>query len=232
MTIMTRRQVPVTRVSELVATTRQAVEDAVELIHSAYLDFPWEDARVYAGWLAQTHHYVRHATRLLARAASRCDLADDALHRNLLRGIREEADHDTLLAGDLAHLGFELADFPELPETAAYHQTLYYAIEHDGPAALLAWFLPLEGLAGHKFGPSVDRVTIAHGRQAATFLELHCKLDVEHFRGGLDAIARLPQGQLVVVARHLGFSSQIYARLIERLKLSGHVVRDPMRRSA
>src|SRR5215211_402825 len=102
----------------------QTAASCVDQIAAAYTDFPWEDRRVYGNWTAQTYFYVRHATRLLALAAARCPLADEELHKTFLQAIREEQDHELLALHDLQFLGFRPSDFGELPETAAYRQTL------------------------------------------------------------------------------------------------------------
>ena len=190
----------------------------VEQIAAAYADFPWEEPGVYANWTAQTYYYVRHATRLLSLAAARCSVSDEELHRVFLKGIREEQGHEALAMNDLKQLGYTPADFAELPEASTYYQSLYYAIEHDGPAALLGYFLALEGLAALKMENALRRVQAAYTDQAAGFFRIHCQLDVDHFDEGLRNLEMLDSDKLAAVEKNLTLSTALYIRLVDRIK--------------
>jgi hypothetical protein len=139
------------------------------------------------------------------------------LHASLLRGTQEEAGHDQLAAGDLAHLGLTPADLPEWPETAAYHQATYYGIDHDGPAALLGYFLSLEGVVARHFLPVYQAVRESHSPAAANFLRVHCELDVGHFEAGLRGLDALAGAQLAAVGRNILLSVALYLKVVERL---------------
>src|SRR5262245_13457821 len=77
--------------------------------------FPWAHREAYAAWLAQTYYYVSHSTRLLALAASRYTVADDAFHLRCLEHLREEKSHEKLATADLKALGKTAREYPEFP---------------------------------------------------------------------------------------------------------------------
>jgi len=200
------------------ASLRDQAKASVETIYAAYAGFSWQDPYAYAHWLAQTFYYVREATRLLAYAASRCTHEEEELHHQLLKGVGEEKGHDVMLVNDLKRLGYELSQFKELPATKAYHQTLYFAIDHSGPAALIGYFLPLEGLAAKKLGAGYEIVSRCHSPQAGSFLKAHCLLDVTHFDEGLKSLEKLTPLQLEAVAEGVATSSQLYIGLVQAVQ--------------
>ncbi len=69
---------------------------SIKKMETCFVALPWEDKWTYAEWLAQTFFYVRHATRVLAKAAYRCSFEDEGLHKKLLEGINEEKNHEII----------------------------------------------------------------------------------------------------------------------------------------
>lgn len=202
----------------ILQATRTEAQQSVDQIFADLDGFPWHEKHVYANWLAQTYYFVRHATRLLTYAAARCKFNEEELHQALIKGAREENKHELLALNDLAKLGLNIEDFPELPETAAYHQTLYFAIDHDGPAALVGYFLPLEGVGGQKMKPDYERISRTYGKQASTFLQVHCDLDVGHFSDGIRELAHFSESQLQSVHKNIKLSVALYRRMIAALR--------------
>lgn len=197
---------------------RATADNAVDDVYSHYDDFPWDNPHAYGNWLAQTYYYVRHATRVLSYAAARCPIEREPLHRVFLQGIKEEVDHEILAENDLKTLGYSLKNFPELTETALYHQSLRYAIDTDGSAALLGYFLPLEGLAAVKMTKEVEWLNKELGPKACSFLNVHCKLDVSHYDEGLKLLESLTPTEIDVVQRNIEFSKQAYINIVESIK--------------
>jgi len=202
---------------DILSSIRTDVTYALDRIYGDYQNFPWEDRQAYGNWLAQTYYYVRQATRLLAFAAARCRLEEEDLHGALLKGAKEEGGHELLALNDLKQLGLSIDSFPELAETAAYHQTLYYAIDHDGPASLIGYFLPLEGVAGSRMAPELARIRQAYGDKAASFLMVHCNLDVGHFDEGLKDLEHFSTEQLLAVKSSVTLSVALYRAVVAGL---------------
>lgn len=197
---------------------RNDVRTSINVVLNGYRDFPWHEPVVYGNWLAQTSSFVRHATRLLSFAAARCSFDEQALHEKLIQGVQEERGHELLALADLSRLGMNKGDFPELAPTSAYYQTLYYAIDHDGPAALLGFFLPLEGMAALHGASELALVCKTYGPEAATFLQVHCEADKAHFENGLGTLDNLEMNQLVAVQKNLHYSAVLYCEILAEIR--------------
>jgi hypothetical protein len=178
---------------------------------------PWEDRRVYADWLSQTYFYVQHATRVLAKAAYRCHLDEEPLHKKLLHGINEEKNHEILATNDLKHIGHKLNEFYEYPETSAYYQTLYHLIDYNGPYELLGYFVTLEGLGGIGTGGLYERIVKAHGEKAASFVKVHAKLDAGHYEEMVQYLETLDAQKLAIVKHGIEISTTLYCNMLKRI---------------
>ena len=77
------------------------IEAQISSIMDAFLRVPWHEKRAYGDYLAQTFYYVSHATRVLALAAARCRLTEEPMHKQFLKGIQEEKNHEILALRDL-----------------------------------------------------------------------------------------------------------------------------------
>ncbi len=193
------------------------VRESIAKMEKHCLALPWEDRTAYSDWLAQTFFYVRHATRVLAKAAYKCRLEEEGLHKKLLHGINEEKNHETMATSDMNLCGHEISDFYEYPETSAYYQTLYHAIDYHGPFALLGYFVTLEGLGAVGSEKLYGRVIGTHREEAATFLKVHAHLDAGHFREGIDLLESLPPEKLKLVVEMIDVSSVLYCNMIDRV---------------
>jgi pyrroloquinoline quinone (PQQ) biosynthesis protein C len=181
-------------------------------------DFPWPSRRAYAGWLAQTYHYVVHTPRVIALAASRCDLRYDHLHRQLVRYLRQESDHDLLALDDLRALGHAIEEFPEHPLTAAFYQVDYYRIEHETPLALFGRSLLLEGAAAAQASRTADVVSEAFGEKTATFLRLHGREDPGHVEQAFSALEGVSEQEEAVIAAALTQSAVILLAMVDAIR--------------
>lgn len=205
---------------------------SLETIHQCYSTFPWYEKRAYAQYLAQIYYYVDHATRLLGLGAARCKLNEEKFHMHFIRNIHEEKNHEEMAKRDLKCLGFKIKDFPELPETSAYYQTLYYMIDNDGPVALLGYFIPLEGLASERLPVVYNYLVSLFGAEACSFLKEHCVLDKSHFAQGLKFLENCNDEQLQVVDKAIVLSTHLYCGIYNRIKSEFPAVREvPFRKS-
>lgn len=196
------------------ASTMNAIDD----MKSVLATLPWEDAQFYGHFLAQTYYYVRNATRVLAKAAYRCSHEEEPLHKKLIQGINEEKNHEIMATNDMNEIGFTLQNFPEMPATSAYYQTLLATIDYDGPYALLGYFVALEGLgaigADHVFDSTFNKF----GKKATQFLRVHTRVDKHHFDDGLAFIETLPPEKQAIVEKYVKVSSKLYINMLNETR--------------
>jgi pyrroloquinoline quinone (PQQ) biosynthesis protein C len=147
------------------------------------------DMEGYALWLAQTYHYVRWTTPLLARAGRRMKRIGQhpALAELLLRKSSEEQGHERWLLADLRNLGWERERVERIelrPAVAAYVAWNRFTSETGAPTAFLGTAYVLEHLSVHRAGAAVEhllaRGAIPNIRKAVTFLRGHAGADEEH----------------------------------------------------
>jgi pyrroloquinoline quinone (PQQ) biosynthesis protein C len=147
------------------------------------------DTEGYAAWLAQTYHYVRWTTPLLARAGRRMKRLGrhPQLGELLLQKSSEEQGHERWLLSDLKHLGWareQVEEFELSPAVAAYVAWNRFTSEAGSPTAFLGTAYVLEYLSVHRAGGAVERLlerdAIPNIRKAVTFLRGHAGADGEH----------------------------------------------------
>ncbi len=199
----------------LVETVKKEAFECVQAMSVKAMHVNWTKPEVYASWLSQTYFYVRHATRVLAFAASRCSHEEEGLHLRLIQGITEEKGHEILAIRDLKSLGFQISQFEEFSETSAYYQTLFCNIGVDGPCALLGYFIPLEGLAAIGLHNVLKTVNKEYGDNGSSFLRMHCVVDEGHFSEGMGFLDHLSEPQLNTVRKHLKLSTALYIHILD-----------------
>lgn len=158
--------------------------------------FPWKNKIAYAQFLAQTYYYICHSTRLLAASASRFSQSDQHLHRRFLKHTEEENSHELLALRDLQKLGFQIEDFPELPQTKTLYEIQYFKIEHLDPVDLMGYILALETMAGEAFPWLKEQATSLYGKECVRFIQVHADEDPDHIKKALDVIESLSQDRL------------------------------------
>lgn len=180
------------------------------------LNFPWENKKSYANWLAQTYFYVRHTTCFLALSADAWGVKNREKQYKTLSHLRQELSHDLLLLEDLQSLGDSIQNHHEWPETQAFYQTQYYWIERETPAAHLGYAYLLEGVA-HFAGPSIcKQLTKAYGSQGASFLNVHAEEDTLHFEDGLSFLETFTEVELKVFRECLRQADLLYRLILAR----------------
>src|SRR5262245_41922475 len=118
----------------------EAHKELLEPIRS----FPFRDKRAYSEFLAQTHHYVVHTTRLLGLVASRIGPEREKLHSRFMKHAGEERSHHLLAEHDLRELGGNLASHPPLPATNALQECQYYRVLYREPTMIFGHVVTLE----------------------------------------------------------------------------------------
>ncbi len=179
--------------------------------------FPWEDKECYAKWLAHSYYYVSHSTRLLAMAASRCDVSEQMLHKRFLEHLQEEKGHEKMALTDLEKIGFDIGAFREMTETSLFYQNQYYWLSYHGAVPFFGWILALEGGAVHCCEKAYVRVAKAHGEKAGIFLKVHAGEDVKHLEQALSQIEHLPSPVLQQIAKNFEQSCDLYWSVLNRI---------------
>ncbi len=180
--------------------------------------FPWEDARAYGLWLAQTYQMVNHSTRLVALAGAYTPIDKNELHARFVDHAKEERGHQLICIADLKALGKTLADFPCLFQSAAMYQIQYYWVQHRGAVSFFGYTLALECLAA-AFGARVhDRVVRAHGESAARFLKVHSEADLEHTEMAFRALEKLSASERELVQENLELSANLYRSMLDEVR--------------
>jgi hypothetical protein len=207
--------------------------DCIERLARASSKFPWDNKNAYGNWLAQTYYFVRHTTCFLAIASSRFGHWQRERQYYLLGHIREEMEHDKVALEDLKNLGFELTDFPELPETSAFYQSQYYYIEHENPIALFGYSLCLEGLAAKKGALIYKVVEKIYSKETTRFLHLHSVVDKDHFETGLEFFNGVTSFEADFILKNLEQSCSLYLHILDHItSLASSQNVTPLKKSA
>jgi thiaminase len=193
------------------------IYQSISVLEESANQLKWEDQELYKLYLSQTYYYVRYITRIIARAASHCTPEQTALFKMLTHGLQEEADHDQLALRDLQHLNSQPESFPELSATTQYYQSLFKAIEEDGPAALLGFSVTLEGLGAEGAHQILNRVQEAHGTKCSQFLSIHIDADQDHFRDGMLSLSTLTPQELEVTNKYIKISTGLFLEFIKNI---------------
>lgn len=187
----------------------------IDEIANVALQFPWENERFYAEWLAQSFFYVQWTTRQLALASAYTKpMTGDALHWRFIEEAKEEKRHELLALQDLKNLGYSIDQFQELPHTSFFYQTLSYLIQHENPAAILGYSLTLEGFAAKRLNEIYPKVKNQYESNTISFLRLHCELDVDHFNNALPHLEACPEHLLPLISKSIQQCGAIYKGIL------------------
>ncbi|MDO9180952.1 MAG: iron-containing redox enzyme family protein [Bacteriovorax sp.] len=186
-------------------------------------EYEWENKNFYADYMAQTFYYVRHSTRLLALCASRLNYEQEQqIHLRFIKHLSEESNHEKLALNDLANLGHNIDQFPELNSTRLFYEPQYFKIEHEKPLALMGYILFLEALAQKVCPPLTKKLTSCFGKRSATFFHVHGEEDPEHVAEALKMIQGLDDSNLFVIEKNLRQTAYAYSQMLHELKLKWH----------
>lgn len=175
--------------------------------------FPIFEKHMYAQWLSQTYYFVCHSTRLLAVACSLFNWDKNDLHYRFAEHIKEERNHELLAIKDLNEIGYNIEQFEELPETAAFYQTQYYWIERVNPISLYGYILCLEGFATQGAVPFYETVCAIYGKKAGTFLKVHTCEDVGHLEKALSFLESVNIEEKHIIEKNLKLSCTLYKNI-------------------
>jgi pyrroloquinoline quinone (PQQ) biosynthesis protein C len=169
---------------------------------------------MYADFLAQAYHHVKHTFPLLALAAART--TDVSYQTALLAYMNEERGHDEWILDDIRAVGGDAEGVRNGRPGAACELMVaysYFAIEHVSPFALLGSVHVLEGMSVAFAQGAASAIQAALGvraEQGFSYLRSHGALDVEHvafFQGLVDEIAEAKTREIII------HSSRMFYRL-------------------
>lgn len=176
-------------------------------------EFPWENQEAYISWMAQTYDYALATTRILALTGAHFPMHQTALATRFIQHATEERGHDKLLVNDAKALGVDLSTFRLLPESEAFHKSVYYWIYQRQTSVIMGWVLLLEGFAV-KNGPKIhERCEKAYGRKATSFTRVHTQEDPDHVDKAFDALDGFTPEEMERVAHGLDLYAKLYANI-------------------
>ena len=167
---------------------------------------------MYAAWLSQTYHFVKHSTRLLSIAAGRASLDQENFHKRFVAHVVEEANHEKLAESDLKNMGYSVGN--ESLEARRFHRFQFDILDVHGPSVFMGWILFLEGLAS-KHGPKLFEKVEHYGNKSTTFLKLHSEEDQEHIESALELVESIPDSDLELVLENLITARDNYEAILE-----------------
>jgi len=169
-------------VSETAAAKREFIE--LPLIQHVLANGSPRD--LYADFLGQAYHHVKHTAPLMALAAARCGAEDRRYQSALFDYIAEERGHDEWILEDIDALGGDASAVrrgaPRFPCKVMVGHA-YYLVDHVSPYGLLGMVHVLEGMAVALAANAVQamrRTVATSGDAGFKYLTTHSDLDVGH----------------------------------------------------
>ncbi len=194
------------------------LEQAVSQMSQAVHEFPWNNRRAYADYLAQTYYFVSHSTRILTSAACHMPMEDNEIHNRFLAHSEEEKNHELLALGDMKKLGFTIQDFSELPETRMFYEPQFYKTEYQDPVSLMGWILVLESLAVRDCPWVLEQVTQEHGNKGHSFMKVHGSEDQDHVEKAIQQVKKLADHRLKLIEENIEQSACAYIHMLKAIE--------------
>lgn len=201
-------------------TIQEFTKPYMDRIENEMAKTDWTMPNTYANWLAQTHYYICHSTRILAAAGSRFQVDQDKFHIQAVEHAKEEKSHEKLTLADLKHMKFSINDFPELPSTKALYRSAYYLIERENPISLYGYVYYLELLSITVGRDIMERASNAFGAKSVQHLKLHAQDDVEHIETYAKALNQLGAKERSYVEEALVTTANNYESMICEIRES------------
>jgi pyrroloquinoline quinone (PQQ) biosynthesis protein C len=188
---------------------------------------------MYADFLAQAYHHVKHTFPLLALAASRT--TDASYQAALVSYMNEERGHDEWILDDIRAIGGDAEGVREGRPGAACEVMVaysYFAIERVSPFALLGSVHVLEGMSVAFAQGAASAIQAALGvgaEQGFSYLRSHGALDVDHvafFQTLVDEIADVNTREIVVRSSKMFYKlyGDIFRELGTRHGVTAHAI--------
>ncbi len=148
---------------------------------------------LYAAYLGETYHLVRHTSRALALAAARLDDGRRDLRAWFLEQANEEHGHEQFCVRDLRALGLEPQQVVDNgPGAGAWGLVTqnYYMASYGNPVGILGVATATEGMGAELAGGLAQTLAQRIGipQRALSFLRSHSGFDQRHLEQARRAV--------------------------------------------
>lgn len=190
---------------------------------------------LYADYLSQAYHHVRHTCPLLAAAAARCGPGDERLADALYAYMGEERGHEKWILDDIRALAGdsrvdETVGYEGDPPVRALVGYMYSAVERISPYAILGMIYVLEGTSVQIASQAAAAIAARFGQapQAGfSYLTSHGTLDREHMAFYRDLVNGLEdEGQRQVVVDAARMTYYLWGQMFRDLAAGAEEHRD------
>lgn len=190
---------------------------------------------LYAAYLGQAYHHVRHTCPLLCAAASRCGRDDAALAEALYEYISEEYGHEAWILDDIRAVAGQaevdrVTSYEGDPPVRALVGYMYHAIHRYGPYAMLGMVYVLEGMSvllAQRAASAIRERADAPPAGGFSYLTSHGEVDQDHIAFYRDLVNRVadPQREAVIVDTAL-MVFDLWGRMFDELGRNWEDARD------
>lgn len=180
------------------------------------LGFPWESKTAYAGWVSQTYYFARETVTLLSLGAAKSE-RNSKLQLRFVAHAAEEKGHEKLLEMDMKTLGYDFADYPEMPATSSLYQAQYFWLEQRDPRAFFGYIIFLEGI-GALYGQKLHQKTKPlYGASGTYFLKVHAEDDIDHLEKAIDEVSKFEPEVLELVLQNFRHAAACYEWMLKSI---------------
>ncbi|MDB2425920.1 hypothetical protein N9W41_00075 [bacterium] len=176
----------------------------------------WADKSLYIKFLAQTYYYVCHSVPLLKYALKYSD--NNEVSKRLEDHIKEESGHEKMVLSDLNFFNEDIKAYKESESSKKMYTYVYNSIEKNGPIAIFAYALLLEGVAKYGCPELAKSLEGLYGKKSASFIYHHGVLDQDHVEEGFDSLGMFNKKELAVFEEDLKQAAANYIDMIAELQ--------------
>lgn len=151
---------------------------------------------LYAAFLLQAYHHVRHTTPLLMACGGKLGADYEWLRNAVAEYIEEELGHQEWVLNDIAAAGFDRDSARQSTPNAATELMVSYAydtIARGNPVAFFGMVQVLEGTSVRIADAAAEAIQAATGlpNQAFSYLRSHGALDQDHVKFFADLMNKI-----------------------------------------
>lgn len=176
----------------------------------------WDNKKFFANWSAQTFHFVKHSTRLLALCAVKTAPSEIKEFGRYMEHIDEEKNHEFLAKRDIENLGFSLDDFKEYSSTKSMYKTQYFNIDNYGHKSFMGYVLALEMLAEMGGIELSQKIKNLHGCESS-FLRVHGEEDEDHLISAFNTLKTWSDEEIEIVSSVFDETMETYKLIISQI---------------
>ena len=179
----------------------------------------WKDRGVYAEWLSQQYHLVRHSVPLLYHCSAHAFFRAPKIANYVGRLADGELNHDKLLLNDLKFIKMNMA--PESTEAKSIISNQYYEIQYGSPYYYLGYVYLLEKLA-IDYGGKLQSIIQEHYDGGYTFLKVHNAEDIAHLANAEKMFATFTDEERAALGRGFDQACELYSAMIVNIDIPSY----------